>query len=718
MIEFSHYKYWQIKNKVGGIFKSKYKCVCNNICTFDTETTTLYYHGENEIQGYKNKNGWGAFDYTKDNDYYKERPALSFVYEWTFGFENQIYYGRRIEDFKPFILQILNDIREDYRDDSIELYIYVHNLPYDAQFLYNIFDVSKSFQRAPHKQMYFQTPDGLTFKDSYIYSNLSLDSISKSNKKYKKVHGYDYEKIRFPWSPLSDREKHYCEYDCLSLWEYLTAERKKYLNRVTTMPLTNTGKVRGKLQKTVKNDKPSISYHYRNIVPTVSIYKDMIQLFMGGVVHLNALYNGQTLPNIKSRDYTSSYPFVLLSERYPQSSFVRWRGAYDKILNNKNVVWYATIEIYDFCCINGFPYLPNYKSMESQGIKVDNGRVFSGKKFRMLVTNVDYDIIVANYNLQKHQYKLYDMYVAKADYLDDIIRDFILDLYVDKTKYKDDENNIDLYANAKNMFNSTYGMNVCQIVAPVVTFDNDIKDFVIEDFNDDVMREQLNKMRNDRKLVTSFPIGVWCTSYARKNLYLGLNALPPMSAVYSDTDSIKYMDDTGECEKVFDNINKRNYEKLKNALPPELFAKVAPQDIHGESHLIGEFAEEKGYKEFKSFGSKKYAYIQPNKEGKDELHITVAGLNKKKGAEKLNTLDDFKLGQTWNYRESGRTIARYNTSQPTINIDGNIISYKYGVVLQPTTYKLDIKDKLYNEFLLSMSKGYVEYNKTGVFRKE
>lgn len=708
MIYYKEYNFNQIENKIGGLFKSKYKCVVNNILTFDTETTTMYYIN----------NKWSGFDYSLPPKYYTENniQSNSFVYLWMFGFEDIVYYGRRIEDFKTFILRLKNDIVDYYNEKDLELYIYIHNLPYDIIFLFNVFDFVDSFQRKPHKPMYMKTDSNITFKDSYIYSNLSLASISKNNTMYKKLSGeeFDYTKTRFPWSKLSEYEMRYGENDILALWEYLTRERKQYLSRITTMPLTNTGKVRRSLQKEIKDKIPQQIYKCQKLVPSVERYKDLQQLFMGGVAHSNCLYNGVIVDNVKSKDYTSSYPFVLLTEKYPTTTFMKWTGNIDKIIKSDVFVWYATLDIYDFKCKNAFPYLPSYKSMASEKLNVDNGRVYSGKHFRMLVTNVDYEIIVNNYDYDKEKTTLTNVYFAQADYLTDIEKDFILGLYVDKTRYKDDEDNSDLYMNAKNQFNALYGMQVLQLVSPEVIFVNENKSFDVlkDEFTDEKRQEQLNKQRRDKKLVTSFARGVWVTSYARYNLYLCLNNLPTQSVLYTDTDSVKYIEDyDGQFDAIFDEINAFNYAKLEKSLNDEQLQKVAPCDIHGTSHLIGLLDTERGYDRFITYGAKKYAVEQDGK-----IKITVAGLNKEKGAKKLKSLEDFKLDTVWNYHESGRTVAYYNDNQKTIHIDGHTIDYKYGVVLQPTTYTLSLA-KNYSDFLKDC-KDYVEVSETCVFRYE
>lgn len=705
MIFFEYYNFNQIKGKLNGIYKSQKKNVVNNIFTADTETTSLYL-----IEG-----KWQGFDYTKNPKYYRDNQIQTnaFVYIWQFGVEDVVYYGRYLEDFRTFTDTLISDLKEFYDVEKIDILVWVHNLPYDMCFFNNIFETVDSFQRKPHKQMYAKVDNGITFKDSYIYSNMSLATISKGNKLYKKLSGdeYDYSQIRFPWSQMTRKELEYCQNDILALWEYLTKEMKTYKNQIRSLPMTNTGKVRRSLQKTIKENDYRFIYKCQSLVPTVDIYKDLEQLFMGGVAHSNAIYNGETVKSVKSKDYTSSYPFVMLCEKYPISSFVRWRGEQSKVLNNKNLVWYATLTITNFSCKNAFPYLPKYKEMKSKNCKIDNGRVFKGESFTMLVTNVDYQIIKENYNYKSITLK--EIYIARCDYLPNAEREFILDLYVNKTMYKDDSNNIDLYACAKNMFNSLYGMQVTKTVSPDVVFDNETKDFIIEEFNDEYMKKKLEKEKKNNKLCTSFAIGVWVTAYARCNLYECLNHMKPLDVLYTDTDSVKYIEENnGYYDKFFNRLNQRHLDKLRKALPIELFHKCYPCDIHGKSHLIGYLDDEQGYQEFKTFGAKKYAVLQDGK-----IKITVAGLNKDKGAKKLKSLKDFKKGQVWDYKESGRTTAKYNNNQQPIYIDGHTLNYKCGLVLQPTTYKLGLSRE-YESFLLDDCTEYIKTNKSGVYRYE
>ena len=130
-----------------------------------------------------------------------------------------------------------------------------------------------------------------------------------------------------------------------------------------------------------------------------------------------------------------------------------------------------------------------------------------------------------------------------------------------------------------------------------------------------------------------------------------------------------------------------------------------PEDKDGIKHPLGHFELDGIYSEFKTLGAKKYCY-RDNKDG--SLHITVAGVSKK-GVTALNDdINNFKKGKVWNYKESGKLTHFYLSNQPEAVItdcQGNEYkcSYKFGIVLQPTTYKLGIDDKyetLVNYFMI------------------
>ena len=55
------------------------------------------------------------------------------------------------------------------------------------------------------------------------------------------------------------------------------------------------------------------------IIQSVSEYEQLKRAFMGGFTHASAHKVGKEFENVSSFDFTSSYPYVALSEFYPMS---------------------------------------------------------------------------------------------------------------------------------------------------------------------------------------------------------------------------------------------------------------------------------------------------------------------------------------------------------------------------------------------------------------
>ena len=55
------------------------------------------------------------------------------------------------------------------------------------------------------------------------------------------------------------------------------------------------------------------------LVLTKDEYIMLKRCFMGGFTHASMLHSGELLENVSSIDFTSSYPAVMLSEKFPMS---------------------------------------------------------------------------------------------------------------------------------------------------------------------------------------------------------------------------------------------------------------------------------------------------------------------------------------------------------------------------------------------------------------
>lgn len=178
--------------------------------------------------------------------------------------------------------------------------------------------------------------------------------------------------------------------------------------------------------------------------------------------------------------------------------------------------------------------------------------------------------------------------------------------------------------------------------------------------------------------------------------------------IYADTDSLKL--EAGFDQNVIDEYNMKVLEKIKKVsndleIPIEKFS---PVDKDGKEHTIGLFDLDGEYKQFKTLGAKKYAYIDNN----DELHITVSGVPKQ-ASKALKNLDEFKNDFVFKYEDTGKNMIAYNENQNEfILTDYNGLEYKvtdkYGICILPTTYKLGISEE-YFELITNESSNHSVY---------
>ena len=114
------------------------------------------------------------------------------------------------------------------------------------------------------------------------------------------------------------------------------------------------------------------------------------------------------------------------------------------------------------------------------------------------------------------------------------------------------------------------------------------------------------------------------TSYARRNLFLGIQAVGK-DYIYADTDSIKIRN----AEKHLSWINKYNQyveDKIKDALNWHHldFSMAKPKTIKGDERMLGIWDFDGHYKRFKTLGAKRYLYEDDD----NKMHLTCAGVSK------------------------------------------------------------------------------------------
>ena len=410
---------------------------------------------------------------------------------------------------------------------------------------------------------------------------------------------------------------------------------------------------------------------------------------MGGYTHANAYWSNRIIEDVDSFDFTSSYPYVMVSEKYPGGEFKK-----DNIKSVDDMMQrFAYILVVKFKNIKS-RYYNNFISFSKcrniRGGHYDNGRVVSADELEITLTDIDFRFILKSYS---GSYQILESYSTYYRYLPKQYINFILDKYETKTKLKNVDGKEIEYALSKNMFNSLYGMTVTNTIRDDVIYDNDAGWSTSPLSNFDI----LIKLQEEKaKGFLSFSYGVWVTAYARRNLLENVLLLDDY-VIYCDTDSVKLA--SGYDEKIIENYNKSVIEKLKKVSKETDvdFKRFSPKDVKGNEHLLGVFEKEytskeekeHTYKEFKTLGAKKYAY----KTFDDKYKITVSGVPKKGAAALKNNLNNFTDNLIFKYEDTGKNILLYNDFQEPIDVidylgNKKTIIDKSGSCILPTTYVL------------------------------
>lgn len=639
----------------------------DSIYTFDIETSSILVVNGNVISANK-------YDELTDEDK-DECLKIGFMYIWMFGINDTVFYGRTWEELKIFFRK-LNKRKKN---------IFVHNLSYEFQFLSGNFKLNNVFARKERKVIKCEIEEyNIIFRCTYFMTNVALSKLTDVyNLPVRKKDGdLDYTLVRNSNTPLSTKELAYCEYDCLVIYYYIKQELSFY-KKFDKIPNTLTGRVRKELQAKVLKDYNYRSKVQKSINTDPHIYNLLVDCFAGGYTHANWLYVDEIIKNVVSWDFTSSYPFVMLVEKYPSSQFKKC-----DVRNIENILFNDFAYIINIEFINIKSNFFNNIISKSKAYYIengiyDNGKIVSATLLKIVITEIDLKIIREFYSFD--DYNITEIYYANKSYLPLKLIDFILDKYNNKTEYKNVVGKEYLYSIEKSKFNSLYGMCVTNTIKDECIFKDDEWTLsVLSNF------DIIDKLNNDyKKGFLSFAYGVWVTSYARYNLLSNVELLDEY-VVYCDTDSIKLVD--GYDINVIYNYNKSvddKISKVANFYDIDI-NRFSPIDCDGIPHKIGLFDKDGEYLYFKTLGAKKYSYVD---KAKKELHITVAGVPKEGVVALKNDINNFNDNLFFNASDTGKKQIFYNDEQPTLKVidylgNSAIISEKKGICLMPCSYTL------------------------------
>lgn len=610
--------------------------------------------------------------------------SIMYVWQLQLGLDTTII-GREWHEFTD-LLQTMSSMLEE----NEYIVLFVHNLSYEFQFLRGIYDFQQHevFALKSRSVLKCTMYDHIEFRCSYIHANMGLDAFTKKfGVENAKLDGqaFNYNKVRFPWTTLTDNELQYCINDVKGLVQAITIEMEHDNDNLYSYPLTNTGYVR----RDVKHAMREISHTFvKNQLPDLETYKKCRESFRGGNTHANRYYANIVLKNVKSADRVSSYPDVICNCKFPVSKFIHIGAvSFDELLDLVNVRKKAVLMRISMTNVRlsnqffGCPYIPKDKCRNVHNAVIDNGRIISADYLEMTITDIDLKIILMEYDFD--DLAPYDVSHARYGMLPKPLVNAVIEYFRLKTELKNVEGSELLYNKAKEKINAIYGMMAQDPIKQNIIFMDG--DFIEE--HEDILNLLL---ASNKKAFLCYQWGVWTTAWARYRLEEGIH-LSGEGFVYTDTDSVKYI---GDVDWTSFNDKRTAESKASGAYATDKF---------GHTHYMGIFemeTTEQGYEEFITLGAKKYCY---RKDG--QLVTTIAGVSKKSGGkelEKMGGIEYFK--QNTKFVESGGLQAIYN-DKPEITsytIDGHTINITSNVVLKPSIYTLGISAEY--EKILNFSK--------------
>lgn len=585
-----------------------------------------------------------AFD-TETTSFRNEGVALGTMYAWMFGINGAVMLGRTWEQFEQFIADLTVHFRISL---NRRLIVYVHALGFDFQFFRKHFEWQEVFAREERTPMYARTTGGIEFRCSYILTNSSLENVSKNLIRYpvrKLVGTLDYSLIRTWATPLTQTEIQYCLNDVLVLMALIYDRRIAENENIAKIPLTQTGYARRLCRNEClyKHEKAKkYLYLMRDLTLTEDEYITAKQAFAGGFTHASPYHEGEVGFNLESYDFTSSYPAVIVSEMFPMSkgevvSPAEFKTSADITARLKQNCLLMVLEFKDLKSLTLQEYYISDSRCYNEGANVFNGRVESAKYLRIAVTDVDWTIISKVYSWSSMRVLCCWQY--KKRYLPTPYVVTVLDLYKRKTELKGVSGEEENYARAKELLNALYGMMATSIDRPEVIYTEG------QEWNVDrtiPLIDVLQKYNTDTRRFISYLWGCYVTAYARRNLWTAIMRLGG-DYWYSDTDSVK-VSNHEKYKDYFEGYNENIITRLKFAcdyhhLPYDY---IMPKTIKGKVKPLGVWDDEGKLTRFKTLGAKRYLYTAIE-DGKEDLHITCAGVAKKPAVayltHKYKTLD-------------------------------------------------------------------------------
>lgn len=611
-----------------------------------------------------------AFDIETTND---AAGQCAYLYHWQFAIGTRfVVTGRTWEEFEYFLFKIKKVL-----DPDECFMIFVHNLSYEFQFLKGIylFQPEEVFCMDRRKILNCKMGNHFEFRCSYLQTNMSLKEFtSKFHAEHQKLSGddYNYDRMRYPWTELTEEELEYCLHDVLGLVEAMQNQMTMDGDNLYTLPYTSTGYVRRDVKRAMRSYNNQLLHE---MLPDPYIFRMLREAFRGGNTHANRYYAGQILDGVKSADRKSSYPDEQLNRMMPMGPWLLEEEPSIERVQRKLYVQKRAV-LLRICLWDvelkdpgwGCPYLSISKCRKLGHHVNDNGRILAAEYLETTVTDVDFEIINAEYKYSNIY--ILDMASCRYGMLPLPYRKVIQSYFQAKTDLKGLPGQEVYYMKAKNKLNSCYGMSVQDPGKLTIEYRHDDYETEMK-----TLEEKLDEY--NRTAYQSYAWGVWVAAWARYDLELGIRLAHDIGGfVYCDTDSVKYLGDI--------DLDSYNQKQQKKSFSNGAYAKRKD----GQIEYLGVYEHDASYDQFITLGAKKYAFVENGK-----LGITVSGVSKKKGAAELQELGGLKAFTPETvFRKSAGLEAKYNdvTGGYYIQREGKDIYVSSNVYLHPGEYTLGI----------------------------
>lgn len=661
---------------------------------FDIETTTL------EKLDYERYNKTGE----------KVVKGTAFLYQWQFCIKDTVCFGRTWNEFLSFCEKLHLYLQTSDKKRAV---VYVHNLSYEFQFMKDFVEFDEIFARDAHKVMKcYAHRYGIEFRCSYFLSNMSLLKFCENSEgvfHYKLVDTYDYKKLRTPSTVLTEIEKSYCYNDVRGLCECIRALRKE--DNLAEIPLTSTGYVRREFRRAMQADKCYYPEIFHDLALNLSQYRLCKDAFRGGNTHANRVHAGHTITAKKgenaivmgSMDISSSYPAQIAMGYYPMSAFtevkITAQSQFDNLCDSRCVIMRVQFDNLHIKENIPVPYIPLSKCQKhGKECVIDNGRVLSIDCCEIAMTEIDLEIIRNQYEYDF--FTVSECYVAARGKLPDSMRNTMMSFFIAKSKLKENPDKVYEYMKSKNKLNSTFGMCVTDLLQDEWVMNQTTGEWSREKAD---AEKALNTYYESKNSFLHYQWGIYVTAHARKQLQDMLDVVG-MDVVYCDTDSIKFL----QPEVHIPEFEAKNKILTKRAIENDIPAFC---DVGEKRYILGVWDLDNLYIQFKTLGAKKYCGVEWDekaaKSGNDPVRFTstVAGMNKKLGAENLKCCNNFRLFRRM--ENVGRTISCFNNSKPHyIKVNGEEILTASNIGIIDTTYTLGVSNEYY-EVLVNSQDGVI-----------